>query len=195
MNVSRETEAKLDEYVSLVRAWNRRINLVGSSEESEFRDRHVDDCRQLVSLIPEGAREVADLGTGAGLPGLVIAICRPDLRVVCVESDRRKASFVAHTIRILSLNAEVRTGRIEASAPLSAGVVTARALAPLPKLLGYVHPHLHPNGTALLMKGRRWQEELENARASWQFCCEAASSRTGPNAVILSIGGLRPCLT
>jgi 16S rRNA (guanine527-N7)-methyltransferase len=188
-DVSRETRERLDEFAALLLAWNRRINLVGTTEAAELERRHIADCIQVAELIERGAR-VADLGSGAGLPGLVVATCRPDLRVTCVESDGRKAAFLREAVRVLRIKAEVRAARIETLPPLQAEVVTARGLAPLPRLLGYVARHLAVEGTALLMKGRRWQEELEQARVSWQFSVEAASSRTDPQAVILSIGGL-----
>ena len=189
--VSRETRERLDEFSALVLTWNKRINLVGPSKPEELEHRHVADCVQVAGLIQGRALAVADLGSGAGFPGLVISICRPDLRVVCVESDARKGAFLREAVRRLDLNTEVRNARIEATAPLDAPVVTARALAPLPRLLDYVARHLATGGTALLMKGRKWQEELEQARGTWHFSCEAASSRTDPQAVVLSIGGLR----
>lgn len=188
-DVSRETRKRLDEFAALLINWNRRINLVGSSDRGELERRHIVDCVQVAGLIGEGAT-VADLGSGAGLPGLIVAICRPDLHVTCLESDTRKAIFLREAIRILALDAEVLNARIETVPPLGASVVTARGLAPLPRLLGYVARHLAADGTAILMKGRKWKEELERARTTWHFSCEAASSRTEPQAVILSIGGL-----
>lgn len=191
MPVSRETGARLDEFAALLLKWNRRINLVGTSDPSELQARHLADCLQVAEVIGDRDGVVADLGSGAGLPGLVIAIACPVVRVVCVESDLRKVAFLREAIRLLDLQAEVQPARIEALSPLDAEIVTARGLAPLPRLLDLVSRHLDASGTALLMKGRRWQEELEKARVAWQFDCEAASSRTDPNAVILSIGGLR----
>lgn len=190
VDVSRETRERLEQFSSLVLAWNRRINLVGTHDVEEFRWRHLADCLQLADLIDRQGVTLVDLGSGAGLPGLVIAICRPDLRITCVESDARKSAFLWQAIRALGLNAEVRNARIEAVPPLDAPVVTARGLAPLPRLLEYVERHITDGGTALLMKGRRWKEELEQARATWHFSLEAAPSRTDPQAVILSIGGL-----
>ena len=157
----------------------------------ELRSRHIEDCLQVAELVGERHSPVVDLGSGAGLPGLIVAICRPRARIICVESDKRKATFLREAIRQLDLYAEVRSARIESLMPLDARVALARGLAPLPRLLGYVSQHLADDGVALLMKGRRWQEELENARAAWQFSFEAAPSRTDPQAVILSIGGLR----
>jgi 16S rRNA (guanine527-N7)-methyltransferase len=188
-DVSRGTRDRLHEFTSLLLEWNRTINLVGTDDAGELERRHIADCIQITELISHRSA-VADLGSGAGLPGLVLAICRPDLRVTCVESDGRKAAFLREAVRTLDLDVEVRSARIETLPPLGADAVTARGLAPLPRLLGYVARHLAENGTAFLMKGRRWQEELEQARLSWQFSVAAASSRTDPQAVILSIGGL-----
>jgi 16S rRNA (guanine527-N7)-methyltransferase len=189
-DVSRETRERLDDFTEMVLTWNRRINLIGPCDIEAFRLRHLEDCIQVADLIHDRATTVVDLGSGAGLPGLIIAICRPSLRVTCVESDARKAVYLREAVRRLHLDVDVLNGRIEVARPQGASIVTARGLAPLPKLLGYVARHLAVDGRALLMKGRRWQEELEQARRAWQFSVEAASSRTDPQAVILSIGGL-----
>lgn len=191
LRVSRETRHRLDDFANLVLAWNERINLVRCDDEEQLERRHIADCIQLAGLIPGHGLTVADLGSGGGFPAIVVAICRPDVRVTCIESNGRKSVFLREAIRRLNLTAEVVNERIEAIPPLGVPVVTARALAPLPRLLGYAERHLSDDGRALLMKGRTWQEELEQARSTWHFSCEAASSRTDPQAVILSIGGLR----
>ena len=190
-SVSRETAERLEEFSALVLAWNRRVNLIGRGDAGRLAGRHVADCIQVAELIPREGLTVADLGSGGGFPSLVVAICRPDVHVVCVESDARKAAFLREAIRRLRLDAEVRNTRIEFLPRLAAPVITARALAPLPQLLCYVARHLAADGTAFLMKGRKWKEELEQARRTWHFSHEAASSRTDPQAVILSIGGLQ----
>jgi 16S rRNA (guanine527-N7)-methyltransferase len=190
VNVSRETNERLAEFANLLLSWNRRINLVGARDRTQLQHRHIEDCLQIAELVGDERSPIADLGSGGGLPGLIISIRHPGLRVICIESDQRKAAFLREAIRVLDLDAEVRARRIEVVEPLAAPVVTARALAPLPRLLPLVFRHLAPDGAAVLMKGRRWQEELEKARATWHFSLEAASSRTDPQAVILSIGGL-----
>lgn len=189
-DVSRETTEKLTAYTDLLLTWNKRINLIGKADLDSVMRRHIDDCVQVAGLVGSESR-VVDLGSGAGLPGLIVSICRPDIRVECVESDQRKCAFLREAIRALSLNAKAYSSRIEALPSLLAPVVTARGLAPLSQLLEYVSHHLGEGGIALLMKGQNWQEELEMATSKWHISYEAVPSKTHPQAVILSIRGLR----
>lgn len=191
MTVSRETEALL-KYAALIRKWNPAINLVAPSTLSQIDQRHIADSLQLVDLSASAAGRWVDLGSGGGLPGLVVAVCRPDLAVSLVESDQRKCSFLRNAIRELELaNCSVLTGRIEAIETLNADQVSARALAPLPLLLSYVHRHLAPGGRAWLMKGRNWHDEVRDARLAWQFEMIPHPSKTEPGAVIVEISDLR----
>ena len=191
LDVSRETEARLAQFTELVRKWSPRINLVARGELEQLWERHIVDSAQLWAHAPRGQRW-ADLGSGAGFPGLVIAILakevRPSLHVTLVESDRRKAAFLATACRELELGVRIVAERIETAPPQDADIVSARALAPLDRLLGYVHRHLAPDGRALLAKGARWREEIETARQSWTFEWDAIPSLTDPASVILSIG-------
>ena len=159
LNVSRETTARLDAYAALLAKWNPAINLVARSTMTDFWTRHILDSAQLFDLAPPGARHWADLGSGAGLPGLVIAILAPertlDLRVTLIDSDQRKAAFLIAALRETGVRAEVRAERIEDLAPLGADIITARALAPLPVLLAYAERHLSAGGAALFPKRRR----------------------------------------
>lgn len=190
MSVSRETEA-LSKYASLLRKWNPAINLVAPSTLSDIETRHVRDCVQLVHLSNSAKGTWADLGSGGGLPGLVVAICRLDVHVHLVESDRRKGSFLRNAAREIGLsNVQVISDRIESAEPLAASNVSARALAPLPLLLSYVDRHLAVGGRAWLMKGRHWQSEVEEARKSWRFSFEAHPSVTDSEAAILEISDL-----
>lgn len=133
-----------------------------------------------------------DLGSGGGLPGLIVAIARPDLTVTLLESDQRKATFIRTVIRELGLkNSSVIASRIESAEPLSADNVSARALAPLSLLLSYVHRHMIPSGRAWLMKGRNWQAEVEEAKAIWKFELVSHPSQTDTDAAILEISGIR----
>ncbi len=194
-DVSRETAERLELYEGLLRKWTRRINLVAPASLAAFRARHLVDSAQLLALEPDPQGLWADLGSGGGLPGAVIAILAaeraPQLRVVCVESDQRKAAFLRTVSRETSVPFEVAAERIETLPPLSADIVSARALAPLPKLLGHVAHHLAPEGRALLPKGAKWRDELADAQNLWQFSCETTTSGTEAEAVILSIGDLR----
>jgi len=194
-NVSRETSARLERFAALVRKWSPRINLVAPGTLDALETRHMADSAQLLDHAVADAQLWADLGSGGGFPGAVVAILaaerRPSLRVVCVESDQRKATFLRTVSRETGVRFEVIADRAEAIAPLGADVVSARALAHLPKLLGLVARHLAPEGVALLPKGARHAEELAEARNRWRFACETAKSGVEADAVILKIGAIR----
>ncbi|MBB4286357.1 16S rRNA (guanine(527)-N(7))-methyltransferase RsmG [Roseospira goensis] len=161
-----ETVARLRALLELLATWTRRINLVGPATLPQAWERHVLDSARLVPLIPPGARRVVDLGSGAGFPGLVLALLgAPDVHLV--ESDQRKAAFLREVARVTGAPVTVHAARIEAVPPLAADVVTARALAPLPDLLPLVTRHLTPDGVALLPKGRGAESELTACRERW----------------------------
>lgn len=185
LSVSRETLARLKTYAELIQKWSPRINLVSKASLSDIWNRHIEDSLQIARQIQVDPGRWADLGSGGGLPGIVISILHPETSVILVESDQRKAAFLQSAIHTLSLNAEVARSRIETLAPLSADVVSARALAPLPLLLDYVSRHLAPGGVALLPKGRQAEQELAEARKTWCFTCDSIPSTTDPGAHIL----------
>lgn len=192
--VSRETKERLRAYEDLVRKWSPTINLVSRATLPEFRDRHILDSAQIHELAPPGTAHWADLGSGGGLPGIVLAILNaersPATHHSLVESDQRKAAFLRTCLRALDLTGTVENARAEDLPSLQADVVTARALAPLPRLLPLVHRHLAPGGTALLPKGQSAQSEVDSARTSWHFDLETRPSRTDPSAAILILKGL-----
>lgn len=190
--VSRETELLLGQYSDLVRKWNSSINLVSRFTLSDFRDRHIEDSLQLVDLTHPPAHWV-DLGSGAGLPGIVVAVALQDAptRFTLIESDRRKAVFLRTVARELGLErVTVLDQRIESTQAQEADMVSARALAPLDVLLGWVLRHLAPQGVALLPKGRDWRTEIDAAQRVWQFHYQEFPSRTDPEAVVLKISGV-----
>ncbi len=189
--VSRETAERLAAYVALLEKWTPRINLVSAATLREVWTRHILDSLQLHDLAGAVGGHWADLGSGGGLPGLVVAILAaaeaPDLRVTLVESDQRKAAFLSAALRETGVRATVRAERIEALPPLAADIVSARALAPLDRLLGYAARHMHPSGKAFFPKGRNCEAELAEALASWRFRYQKHPSRTDSQAVILQI--------
>lgn len=193
-DVSRETAARLEIFAELLEKWNARINLVSRGSLGDLWRRHIWDSHQLHALAPEAAGSWVDLGSGGGFPGLVIAILEAERAtprsVTLIEADQRKAAFLRAVLRETGVQAEVRAERIETVPPLAADVVSARALAPLPELLGHVHRHLAPGGIALLPKGARAMEEVALARRRWAFDCKQHPSATDPSAVILKIGDL-----
>jgi 16S rRNA (guanine527-N7)-methyltransferase len=191
--VSRETAARLDRFVALLLETQRHTNLVGSGALPELWTRHVADSLQLLALAPE-ARVWLDLGSGGGFPGLVIACAladQPGSAVHLVESNGKKAAFLRQVIRALSLPAEVHEQRIESLEDIAADVITARAVAPLAKLLGYVAPLLKTGGKALLLKGQDVERELTDAAKYWTIEAEFMPSRTHPAGRIVVVRALR----
>ncbi|AZY92585.1 MULTISPECIES: 16S rRNA (guanine(527)-N(7))-methyltransferase RsmG [Paracoccus] len=193
MIVSRETHERLTAYEALVRKWNAKINLIAPSTLPEFNSRHIQDSIQIFDHVqfPEG--NWVDLGSGAGLPGIVVSIYaqKAPLTVSLVESDQRKSAFLRTVIRELSLqNVSILTGRIENVPPLAANFVSARALAPLSVLLSMVRRHMHQDGTAIFLKGRSWKAECDEARKEWRFDVTNFPSKTDPDAAILKITGV-----
>ncbi|HMK70908.1 MAG TPA: 16S rRNA (guanine(527)-N(7))-methyltransferase RsmG [Xanthobacteraceae bacterium] len=195
--VSRETIARLDRFVDLLAVWQRRINLIAPSTESTLWTRHVADSLQLLALAPR-AREWADLGSGAGFPGLIIACAlaeAPGARVHLVESNAKKAAFLREAVRATGAPAMVHAERIEnfvEHAPESIEVVTARALAPLAELLAAAYPLLKRGACGLFPKGRDAASELTEAAKNWKIRSNLAVSRTDPQARIVVVRGLEP---
>lgn len=187
-DVSRETLEQLDIYADRLTAWNARINLVSPKSLAELWERHFLDSLQLLRIAPDW-NTWADLGSGAGFPGAVIAIANPDKTVTLIESDARKCAFLRALARETTAT-NIINSRIESATPLNADVVSARALAPLPKLLAYVDRHIGPEGRALLLKGKNARQEIDEALENWRFDCETFPSETDKEAVILSIGDI-----
>jgi 16S rRNA (guanine527-N7)-methyltransferase len=189
MEVSRETKVLLDRYAEMIRKWNPAINLISKTTTDEIYQRHLLDSLQVLQnpSLPSGLW--VDIGSGGGLPGLVVAIdakVRSSHRwVVLVESDKRKATFLREVIRALDLNAEVITARIEDVPPLSAKVISARALAPLTELCAFAFRHLSKDGMAVFHKGENRATELLVVQESWKFDLKEVQSITNPNAAIL----------
>ena len=193
-NVSRETSLLLRIFEDLLRKWNRRINLVSASSLDALHTRHIADSAQLCGLAAHPVELWADLGSGGGFPGLVVAILATEtgspVRTTLIESDARKAAFLREAVRATGVAAEVVVGRIEALAPLNADVLSARALAGLPELLGFAERHLRSGGTAIFPKGASWRDEIAEAEKSWKFSFHADRSETDSQAVVLSISGV-----
>ena len=149
------------------------------------------DSAQLLPLLPPGARTLVDLGSGAGFPGLVLAIMGvPEVHLV--ESHRRRATFLGEAARVAEAEVTVHAMRIEDLSPFPADVVTARALAPLRKLLEYAAPFLGPEGVGLFPRGREVEIDLTGLGEIWHMRIDRVPSRTDSSATILRIGALRP---
>lgn len=192
--VSDGTMLLLRQHLDHLLRWNGTINLVAKSTLSDAWVRHIADSAQLVPLAQVRPDHWADLGSGAGFPGLVVAVIlaerSPQTRVTLVESDRRKATFLREAVRHLGLKSVVLADRIETARPLCADVVSARALAPLDRLIPLTARHLVRDGTALFLKGAKVDSELASARVAWSFLLERLPSQTDPTAEILRLKGL-----
>ena len=195
MNVSRETGKLFNSYADLIRKWNPAINLVASATIPDFESRHIADSAQVFKLSRPKHGSWLDLGSGGGLPGVVVAILAKNdpITITLVESDKRKAAFLSTVKRELGLkNLSVKSIRIEV---LNAGnyrFVSARALAALDKLMPTLNRQLAQDGEAWLMKGRSWKAEVEAARRSWSFDLDSFTSVTDPEAAILKLRNIKP---
>ena len=179
----------LETFRELLTDWNQRMNLVGPATLPDFWGRHAWDSAQLISVAPE-ARTWADLGAGAGLPGVVLAILgkgREGFHVHLVESMAKRCRFLAEVVSALDLPATIHNERAE-NLRLDVDIVTARACAPLPRLLGYAKPFLDWGAEGLFLKGQDVDAEIEEARAVWRFESELMPSASDPRGRILRIG-------
>jgi len=194
-DVSRETLARLARYLELLGKWTQAINLVAKSTLEDPWRRHFLDSAQLYDLLPpkpaDRDRVLVDLGSGAGFPGLVLAIMGAGTTHL-IESDRRKAAFLREAARATDTDVTVHDRRIEAVPPFATDVVVARACAPLDRLLAYATPFLRPGGAAatrcLFLKGRRVDEELTVANKAWKLSVTCFPSRADSAGTVLSIG-------
>lgn len=210
--VSRETVQRLETYAALLAQWQQTINLVAPGTLADIWSRHFADSAQLFRLIPHGARRLVDLGSGAGFPGLVLAIMAGDdqrggregasstapshgLRVTLVESDQRKAAFLREVSRKLGIAVDIELARIEIiSTRVNVerfDVITSRALAPLPRLLEMSRPFFESATVALFLKGRDVESEVEDARKLWSFSLELVPSMTNAEARVAVIRDVR----
>jgi 16S rRNA (guanine527-N7)-methyltransferase len=190
LGVSRETLDRLRTYLDLLQRWQKTINLVGPATLADPWRRHILDSGQLWRLWPRDARRLVDLGSGAGLPGLILAIMgAPETHLI--ESDRRKASFLREAARACGVSVTVHTARIEEVPPLAADLVTARALAPLADLLRLAERHLQPRTVCLFLKGRTAETELTEAKESWTMTTGREPSLSDPESQVLIISEIR----
>ena len=185
-----EARERLDRLASLLLRWNARINLISRADEATLWTRHILDSAQLVALLPPTAGTLIDLGSGAGFPGLVLAILT-SWHVHLVESDQRKAAFLREAARETGTHVAIHAVRAETLRLPPVQVVTARALAPLGELLRLAAPLLAPGGVCLFPKGRDAEAELTAAAAGWHMRIEHVPSRTSPGATLLRISEIR----
>jgi 16S rRNA (guanine527-N7)-methyltransferase len=190
LNVSRESHERLTILVALLLDWQKHINLISPATIPDVWNRHVIDSVQLLSLIPAGVTAIADLGSGAGFPGLVLAATHP-ATVHMFESNGKKAAFLSEALRQMKCAGVVHRDRLE---PLQASahmpnvqVVTARAFAPMPLLLSLAEPFMRKGAIALFHKGQDVAAELEEAAKSWQVVYKKHPSEIDSLSVIVEV--------
>jgi len=200
--VSRETEARLDRFVEVLLKWQGTTQLIAASSVPKLWTRHIADSLQLIDLAPK-ARVWADMGSGAGFPGLVIACAladQPGVQVHLIESNSRKAAFLREAVAATAAPARVHGVRMEKFVESGEGgieVVTARAVSPLDLLLAQCFPLLRAGAVGLFPKGQDVGAELTKASKSWRIAADLVPSRTDPRARIVVVGALerRPRVT
>jgi len=197
--ISRETLDRLKTYAQLLVRWQKAINLVAPSTLSDFWHRHFADSAQLWRYRPPEARVWLDIGSGAGFPGLVLAILGAEAGAthhILIESDSRKAAFLREVGRETGITVDILGMRIEnpqTCAKVSAvDCITARALAPLPRLLEMSAPYFSPSTLGLFLKGRDVAVEIEQAAESWRFAYELKPSVTDRDARVVLLKALKP---
>ena len=184
--VSRETLGRLETYADLLTRWSERINLVGRDTLADLWRRHILDSAQLYPFVPGSARNLIDLGSGAGLPGLVLAILGvPGAELI--EADSRKSAFLREAARVTGAAVTIRPCRVQAVPPYPADVVTARACAPLDKLLELAERFVAPHTLCLFPKGERFEQELTEARKGWTMRVSVEQSVSDRRGVILRL--------
>lgn len=186
LGVSRETEERLRRFVDLLLKWNNTINLISRRDEAHVWERHVLDSLALLVALPSMPCRVIDLGSGGGFPGVVLAIAT-GWRFELVESDQRKAAFLREAIRAGQADAVVHCARIETLQIEPAPLLTARALAPLDRLLDLAKPLLTPDGACVFPKGRNAEDEVTVAKLRWQMAVERITSVVDPLSTIFRI--------
>lgn len=189
VGVSRETLDRLSVYLDLLRRWERAINLVGPATLEDPWRRHFLDSAQLAAFVPDRAKSLVDLGSGAGFPGMVLAIMGvPGVHLI--ESDRRKAQFLREVARATGTPVTIHAARIEDVPGWPADVISARALAPLPRLLDLAERFLASDSVCLFLKGRSGLCELTEAQAGWHMVAEVLPSLSDPTGLVLQLRGV-----
>jgi 16S rRNA (guanine527-N7)-methyltransferase len=177
---------RLAAYISLLERWSGRLNLVGRTTLADPWRRHILDSAQLLPHIPAGTKSLVDLGSGAGFPGLVLAILGVP-GVELIEADSRKCAFLREAARIAAASVTIHPRRIEAVPPHAVDIVTARGLAPLDRLLPLAAPFLGPATLCLFLKGEQVAAELTIARKAWRMTASYHASLSDPRGAVLRL--------
>lgn len=190
-DVSRETIERFHIFSRLLVAHNSSAGLIARSTVDKIWGRHFNDCAQILDHGPGPSASWLDIGTGGGFPGMVLAILsaerQPEARFTLVEPNDRKCQFLRRVAAETEVRVEIACGTAERIDPRNADAVTARALAPLARLLGMTRKHVADEGLCMFPKGANRQKEIDEARESWRFSLKEVPSRTDPRAAILLI--------
>lgn len=191
VKIREDRRSRFEAFLELLKKWQAKINLVGDETLLDPWRRHFLDSAQLAPLVPAHAKQIVDIGSGAGFPGLILATLGP-WRVHLIESNTRKSAFLREATRVLGVAVDIHTERIESMTPFSADVITSRACAPLSRLLRYASPFCVAHTICLFHKGRGYREELTESQKTWQIEVMPIPSKADPWGVILKIKGVAP---
>ena len=194
-SVSHETFLKLQTYNSLLREWQEKFNLVSQSSLEDAWNRHFMDSVQLLKFIPEKAKYLIDFGSGAGFPGMVLAIIlrekTPYLKVTLVESIKKKTMYLKEVAEKTQTNVEILNERIEKIKNKKYDVITSRAMSSLENLLTYAKPFCKKETICIFPKGKKYSEELAEARKKWQFKCRIEANEQSSEGKILIVSNIK----
>lgn len=193
-NVSRETFDRLKTYEASLFEWQKKFNLVSNASLSDCWNRHFLDSAQLIKYIPQTARIMYDFGSGAGFPGMVLAIMlkekTPYLKVRLIESIRKKTLYLKTVAELTHTDVEIVNDRIENIKVEKADVITSRAMASLKELLAYTYKFCKKETVCIFPKGKKYAEEISEARRQWNFNVEIFASEQSDEGKILIITNL-----
>lgn len=195
-HVSRETYLKLDRYRQSLIEWRQKFNLISKNTLDDIWNRHIEDSAQIFEYIPTKAQKLLDVGSGAGFPGMVVAIISaektPYLKITLVDSTLKKTVYLNHVKEITGIsNTEILNCRVENITDKKFDVITARAVTSLDNLLEYVAPLLSKNGICIFLKGRSYKDEIDAARQHWFFDLQEKQSKTSKDGKILIISNIK----
>ena len=186
LNVSRETLDIFSVYGETLAKWQSKINLISGKTIDNVWRRHFLDCAQLHNLLPSGTKNILDIGSGAGFPGLVLAVMGVK-NVTLVEADSKKCLFLSEVVRLTGRHANIVNCRIEEFDGGHFDVITARALAPMDKLLPYINPHFGPKTKGIFLKGQQVDRELTKAKKQWKLKYKTVPSITSDGGSIIIV--------
>jgi len=189
-NVSRETIDKIELYVECLLDWQNKFNLIGKSTIENVWERHILDSIQLLKLLPKNYNNLMDIGTGAGLPGFIIAICEGEEKdIYLVDSSKKKCSFLEHVAHECNVRVKIQPDRVENMdiGTIKIDVITARAFSSIDNIIRLTKPYIHNKTKYLLQKGANAKTELTNSKISSQLNVKYVSSITDKDAYILDI--------